>query len=455
MAVGDENTSSSSKIDFTSPFYLGPQDRPGDFITPVRLTGENYDDWSSSVRLALRARRKFVFVNGVINEPVPPCTEEDWLTIHSMLVSWIMNVISPEVKLTLSKFDDAKLLWNDLKERFSVIDGPKIYQVKTDIARCEQSKTQSVATYYGKLKVLWDELNNYEPLISCSCGKCTCKVNALHEQRRESERFHQFLMGLSTDFYGQIRSQLLSQTPLPTLNRAFQQITQEERVRDIMQSKERDENHEVMGFALRMDVPNPRRYEKIDKSGLHCTHCNLRGHTNASCFEIVGYPEWWGTRPRLNERNTKNQKMIRRGDGNSMPGIPRYTPSQKQTQTHVLAAAAPGPVQSAVSAISTSPYQLAGQTFQYTENIAAAHQFPVGVVPCEDGPTSSKIRPPSAPQTHSMAVDTSGRLSFNPAASTSGFSNDQWQTLVAAFGQPTAHGNQMHGPSNEEADWNG
>ena len=36
--------SSTPKIESNSPFYLGPQDQPGDYITPTRLRGDNYDD---------------------------------------------------------------------------------------------------------------------------------------------------------------------------------------------------------------------------------------------------------------------------------------------------------------------------------------------------------------------------------------------------------------------------
>ncbi|RVW40861.1 hypothetical protein CK203_094293 [Vitis vinifera] len=48
------------KREMNSPFFLGTEDRPGDFITPTRLRGDNYDDWASDIQLALEARRKFV-----------------------------------------------------------------------------------------------------------------------------------------------------------------------------------------------------------------------------------------------------------------------------------------------------------------------------------------------------------------------------------------------------------
>ncbi|KAJ9549184.1 hypothetical protein OSB04_021727 [Centaurea solstitialis] len=289
MIGSDDKT--PSKIEPNSPYYRGPQDRPGDFITPVKLQTNNFDTWAYSVRMAMIARRKFGFLDGTIKTPKPPCTSDDWATLHSMLVSWIMNTIDPEVKALLSNYENAYVLWKDLQERFSVVNGPRIQQLKSDIARCEQSKTMSVATYFGKLKVLWDELNNYEPILSCSCGKCTCNIGKSHEKRREDEQLHQFLMGLQADFYGQVRSTMLSQDPFPSLNRAFQQICQEERVREI--SRIKDEQPEVVGFAVRTGASGKGRFDKVDKSGLKCTHCQKSGHSISDCFELKGYPDWW------------------------------------------------------------------------------------------------------------------------------------------------------------------
>ncbi|RVW87772.1 Retrovirus-related Pol polyprotein from transposon RE2 [Vitis vinifera] len=56
------------KREMNSHFFLGTGDRPGDFITPTRLRGDNYDDWASDIQLALEARRKFEFLEGTITE---------------------------------------------------------------------------------------------------------------------------------------------------------------------------------------------------------------------------------------------------------------------------------------------------------------------------------------------------------------------------------------------------
>lgn len=277
-----------TKIEPNSPFFLGPQDRPGDFITPVRLRTDNFDAWAHAIRVSLSSRRKFGFLDGSIRCFAPPVTRDDWVTIQCMLVSWIMNTIDPEVQSLLSNYDNAKLLWDDLNERFSVVNGPRIQQLKADINRCEQTKLMPVATYFGKLKVLWDELANHEPILCCTCGKCTCNLGQAHEKRREDDRLQQFLLGLYSEYYAPIRSTLLSQDPLPSLNRAFQQVVQEERVRGIAQLK--DEKPEAVGFAVRTDV---RGRGRIDKSSLACTHCHKTGHDVTTCFEVHGHPEWW------------------------------------------------------------------------------------------------------------------------------------------------------------------
>ena len=54
----------------------------------------------------------------------------------------------------LSNYDNAKRFQDDLREWFCVVNGPRIQQLKSQITKCEQSKTMTVAIYFGKLKVL-------------------------------------------------------------------------------------------------------------------------------------------------------------------------------------------------------------------------------------------------------------------------------------------------------------
>ncbi|XP_062082944.1 uncharacterized protein LOC133789197 [Humulus lupulus] len=145
-----------------------------------------------------------------------------------------------------------------------------------------------VAIYFCKLNVLWDELDRHEPLISCKCGKCTCHVGKQHEKRRSDDRLHQFFLGFCSDNYAELRSTLLSQDPLPSLNQAFQQISQDERVCGITRIHE--EKLDVVGFVVRTDNPSKPR---VDKATLTCSHCHKTGHDKATCFDIHGTLDWY------------------------------------------------------------------------------------------------------------------------------------------------------------------
>jgi len=93
-----------------------------------------------------------------------------------MIVSWILNTIEPSLRSTIAYVETAHNLWEDIKERFSVVNGPRIQQLRSDLSRCKQ-EGMMVATYFGKLKVLWDELANSDKIPSCTCDGCKCGIH--------------------------------------------------------------------------------------------------------------------------------------------------------------------------------------------------------------------------------------------------------------------------------------
>ena len=211
-----------------SPYDITSLDNPGLLITQVQLKGENYDEWARSFRTALRARKKFGFIDGTIREPDEKSGDlEDWWTINSLLVSWMRNTIEPTLRSTISHVEVARDLWHDIKDRFSITNGPRIQQLKSDLAACKQ-KGKTIVDYYGKLKQIWDELGQFEQQPTCTCGKCTCDLSSVLEKRREEEKVHLFLLGLDDAVYGTVRSNILAQEPLPNLNKVYSVLIQEE-----------------------------------------------------------------------------------------------------------------------------------------------------------------------------------------------------------------------------------
>ncbi|XP_012847972.1 PREDICTED: uncharacterized protein LOC105967929 [Erythranthe guttata] len=331
--VGGSNTTDKK---MSGPYTLTSNDNPGNVITQVRLKGENYDEWARAVRTSLRAKKKYGFVDGTIERPTDDSPDiEDWWSVNSMLVSWIFNTIEPTLRSTISYMEDVKDLWEEIKQRFSVSNGPRVQQIRSDLANCKQNG-QSIVTYYGRLKSLWDELNNYDPIPVCECAGCKCNVTTKLNKKREEERIHQFLMGLDEGGYETVRSNILSAESLPNLNRVYAMVVQQEQVQIMTSTKE--ERGNPMSFVVQAGRNSGG--ERKEKPST-CSICKRKGHDAENCFQRIGYPEWWGERPRTttggrgstNGRGT--QQNYGRGRGGAARAHAAQTPSFDGTRNIV------------------------------------------------------------------------------------------------------------------------
>lgn len=117
--------------------------------------------------------------------------------------------------------DNAKEIWDELKECFTQQNGLRIYELKKTLSNFLQ-KADSVNVYYGKLKTLWDELEIFDPLPKCSCEILKSLVERYHR-----DCVFQFLMRLH-DAYANIQDQIMLIDPLPSLNKTFLYLQQQE-----------------------------------------------------------------------------------------------------------------------------------------------------------------------------------------------------------------------------------
>ncbi|KAJ4760696.1 Retroelement pol polyprotein-like [Rhynchospora pubera] len=291
-----DDTATKKVIDSTSPFYLSSSENPGTMISSCVLKGDNYDLWEKAMKNALRAKNKLGFVNGSIIKPAAGPEANLWESCNSMLVSWLFNSIDSTLQPSIAYMETAKELWDDLRERFSIGNGPRIHQLKADIAAAKQ-QGQSVVSYYTRLKGMWDELSSYSRVPVCKCKGCTCNAAAEFVKEREEEKIHQFLMGLDDSVFGTVRSSILGMEPLPTLNKVYSMVIQEERHRSV--ARGREERGEAVGFAVQavgfldsQGGPKPAKVGLVDRPS--CTHCGKMGHEVSRCYELIGYPEGWG-----------------------------------------------------------------------------------------------------------------------------------------------------------------
>ena len=315
MPPKDEGNSGLDKKT-SSPYTLSPNDNPGNIITQVQLKGENYEEWARAVRTALRAKKKYGFIDGTVEQPVDDSPEiEDWWTVNSMLVSWVFNTIEPSLRSTISLVDNIGDLWEDIRQRFSIGNGPRVQQLRSDLTNCKL-EGQTIVNYYGQLKTIWDELNNYDKTPLCSCGGCKCNLTTELEKKREEERVHQFLMGLDEERYGTVRANILSTEPLPNLNRVYAMVVQQERVRTM--SRTREEKGNPMSFAVQVGGLNSGG----DKAAVY-SHCNREGHNLGTCFQLIEYPDYWGNRPCSSTSGQGSGCKRNGGGGHDRSGIPR------------------------------------------------------------------------------------------------------------------------------------
>ncbi|KAK9672771.1 hypothetical protein RND81_12G123600 [Saponaria officinalis] len=273
-ADSDSESDDMTKNAKLSPYFLSTSDKSGDKLIVVELKSENYDEWSIKIKGALRSKKKTGFIDGTIKKPADDSEDlEDWYMVNTMIVNWIFNTIEPRLGSSITYVEDAKELWNDIEQRFSVGNGPKLHRIKGSVTS-------------------W----------------------------------------LSSD-YSTVSSNLLLQEPLPSVNKAYSTLIQEEGVRGkakrrVAGARDSENRAEPVGFAAQYNsVPTTvtRSEEGKEKEGEvarpHCDSCNKYGHTRARCFDLIGYSKGWRDRTRGGGRGGRGSSRDGgRGASNSARG---------------------------------------------------------------------------------------------------------------------------------------
>ena len=101
-----------------SPYDLIAGDNPGTLIFKPSLREPNYDKWSTNLRLALKARKKFGFADGTIPQPVEGSDDyEDLIANNALVVSWMKLTIDENIAASMTHFDDSHELLTHIQKR--------------------------------------------------------------------------------------------------------------------------------------------------------------------------------------------------------------------------------------------------------------------------------------------------------------------------------------------------
>jgi len=140
---------------------------------------------------ALSAKNKLQFVNGSAVEPdKDDSIHNAWTRCNDMVVSWIVHSVSPQIRQSILWMENAEEIWKDLRVRFFQGDLLCISDLQMDVAQLKQGE-QTVSEYFTKMRIIWDELENFRPDPICCNG--SYKSSELIAQRKAEDRAMQFL----------------------------------------------------------------------------------------------------------------------------------------------------------------------------------------------------------------------------------------------------------------------
>ena len=305
--ASSNQASTSITIDESHPFFLHHAESPGAIIVSQSLIrGENYPTWARSMERALRIKNKFWLIDGSASltsamEKVPLLVQS-WSRCNEIVVSWIINFVSPKIATSMVYQRAAKEVWKKFQNMFSQGNGPRVYQLQKDLASISQGEL-IVSDYFTNLSILWDEIQNYEPLPLCSCEKCVCHVNEKISNLHHREAIMQLLMGLN-DSFSHIRGQILLMDPIPSVDKVYSLLVQDERQRSVGHSNNGPFVESTALVAKTMNFGSGSKTFKKGKERPTCSHCGLLGHTVEKCYKIHGYLPRYKTKARANQASS-------------------------------------------------------------------------------------------------------------------------------------------------------
>ena len=140
--VNNQSTHTNSNSPNTSasvtpnPYFLNSSENPGNILVTQPLLGmRNYQSWSRAMVRALTAKKKIGFVNEKVTKPdLDSPLYEDWESCNTMMLSWMINSMHVDVSSNIMYCETAREMWIELQNVFSQGNGPKIYNLQTEIS---------------------------------------------------------------------------------------------------------------------------------------------------------------------------------------------------------------------------------------------------------------------------------------------------------------------------------
>lgn len=302
-----------NKLDQFDPLFLHSSDTSGIPLISFKLEGtENYKVWSAAIKLAIHTKNKLGFLNGTLERPAETgFLQEQWDRCNSVVLSWILGCVSQDVFMGQVFSNNAKTVWDELKETYSKEDGFIIFNMHYKIHSFTQN-CMPLSEYYLKFNSMWRQ---YDSLVDLPA--CTCEGSEKHKKHSQLIKLMQFLMGLD-EVYAPLRSIILTSDPIPDVKSAFATLSKDESHRSTQSSSGSKTNNSAFAskfnqkpneWSMNKNVNSNNQNRRLNRPNLVCTHCNMNGHTADRCFELVGYSAGFKKRPNNFQNSASNNSV--------------------------------------------------------------------------------------------------------------------------------------------------
>ncbi|KAE8672566.1 G patch domain-containing protein TGH [Hibiscus syriacus] len=247
-------------------------------ITSYKLNGNNYLPWSQSVWLYITGRRKIAYLSDSMSIPEETDPKYNtWQSENTMIMSWLINSMIPEVGENFMLYQTATEIWNAARDTYSSADNTsELFGIENHIKDLRQGDL-TVAQYFGILNKYWQQIDLYEK----NEWKCQEDSNFYNRQTNQ-RRVFQFLSGLNGEFDG-ARGRILATKPLPLVREVFSEIRREESRRSLMVPPV--QRTDASALVTSSTSRNQQR-----KNRPWCEHCKKPDHMIDQCWKLHGKP---------------------------------------------------------------------------------------------------------------------------------------------------------------------
>ncbi|GKC41214.1 putative RNA-directed DNA polymerase [Tanacetum coccineum] len=217
--------------------------------------------WSACSVTPLKLSSLFVlivcFPVGLPYRETQPFLAEQWERCKFVVLTWILNCVSPELFIGQVFSSNAKQMWDELSETYDKID--------------------------GSLNSLWREYDAMVQLPICTCNGA------------DSYKDHVQLLKLMQLFPSRDESHRTMHAGGSSVKGSISAFN----------SRPYDNKGNNTSFVPRSGDNKKKFNNSNDRNpNLLCKNCNMIGHTIERCFELIGYP------PNFKKRSVSSQNVM-------------------------------------------------------------------------------------------------------------------------------------------------